>query len=144
MQKILVAVDGSDNGFRALMRAKKIGSAFKCKITILHVVEDHVNPTLFSVDNISGYDVLLQKELERESAKLLDSYMEHFKDYEGEVETITENGNPANEIIKLAEKGEYCLIVIGSRGLGPFTGAMLGSVTNRVVNKSKVDVLTVK
>jgi len=36
------------------------------------------------------------------------------------------------------------LIVIGSRGLSGIKGAILGSVANSLVNKSKVSVLVVK
>ncbi len=144
MQKMLVAVDGSENSDRALQRAKTLATAFGCEITILHVTEDLVHPSLFSVDNVTGNDVLLQKEIDRSSLALLEKYKEEFKDHLGKVNTLSRSGNPAKEIIEIAESQGYNLIIIGSRGLGAFPGAMLGSVSNKVVNKAKVDVLTVQ
>jgi len=35
-------------------------------------------------------------------------------------------------------------VIVGSRGLGGITGAILGSVANSLVHKSKVSVLVVK
>lgn len=144
MKNILVAVDGSQNAHRAVMEAKKIGTLFNSKITILNVIEDHTNPSLFSVDHVSGYGLLVQKELEKHSVKLLDTYMKNFKDYSGEVETLTKVGQPADQIQEVAEETGSNLIVMGSRGLGTFPGLMLGSVSNKVINRSQVSVLIVK
>lgn len=143
MKKILVAVDGSESAERALYRAKELGTPFFSHITILNVVEEHDYPGLFSIESVAGYELLIQKELKGASERLLDSYVEKFENYSGKVDTLTEFGKPADKIIKIAEKGEYDLIVIGSRGVRPYPGAMLGSVSNKVVNKSKVEVLLV-
>lgn len=144
MKKILVAVDGSDSGFRALMRGHKLGSAFKSNLTILNVIDDPVDSNISTIGGFSDYRLLMEKNLKKESENLLDSYMEHFKAYPGQVDTLILFGNPANKIIELSEKEGYDLIIVGSRGLGTFAGAMLGSISNKVVNKSKVDVLTVQ
>lgn len=144
VDKILVPVDGSENSDRALIKAKELATSCESSITILHIIEDLVSPGLFRIDGTSGYDVLLQKELERDSIALLDSCKKNLKDFCGKVETVTKSGNPAQEIMEIAEKGGYDLIIIGSRGLGAVPGAMLGSVSNKIVNKSTVDVLTVQ
>lgn len=148
MDKILVAVDGSESANRALMKAKKIGTAFNSKITILHVIEDVTNPDALYTDALYvshavGYDKIVQKNLEEQSAKLLDSYMDNFKDYTGQVDTLTAKGKPGDTIIKVS-KDDYNLIVMGHRGLGALAGAMLGSVSHKVVNKSAMSVLIVK
>lgn len=144
MKNILVTVDGSESANLALLKAKEIGAAFNSKITILHVVEDIASTDNLRLSLAAGYNLTAQKKLEEKSAKLLDTYMENFKDYSGAVDTLTRKGKPGNTIIKVAEEGDYSLIVMGNRGLGAFAGAMLGSVSHRVVNKSNVSVLIVK
>lgn len=143
MKNILVAVDGSENAERALKKAKEIGTAFKSKITILHVVEE----AFPSAKNMSKGDISKKNELEKNikgtSKKALDAYMEKFEDYDGEVETLIKSGKPGNEIIKVSEEG-YDLLIIGSRGLGAFSRAMMGSVSNKVVNHVKTPVLVIK
>lgn len=144
MDKILVAIDESDSCDRALIRAIDLATSCESSITLLHVIEDNLSPTILSLDSITIDDVLLQKELEKKSERLLDSYRLKAKDFCGKLETLTRSGKPANEIIDVAEKEDYDLIIIGKRGSGDFPGAMLGSVSNKVVNKSNVDVLTVR
>lgn len=144
MKKILVAVDGSKNARRALMEAKKIGTAFNSEIIIIHVIEDLANPSTFYASYTSGHAATVQREMEEKSRELLDTYMEDFRDYEGKVESITRRGRPGTIIKKVAEDESCDLIVMGSRGLGAFSRAMLGSISNKVVNKAKMSVLIVK
>lgn len=143
MKNILVAVDGSENAKRAIKKAEEIGVAFKSKITLLHVVEDGFP----SAKNMSKGDISKKNELEKNikgnSERALDAYMEKFKDYDGQVETLVKSGKAANVIIKVAEEG-YDLLIIGSRGLGSFSRAMMGSVSNKVVNHAKIPVLVIK
>ena len=47
------------------------------------------------------------------------------------------------KVVELAQDVDADLIVMGRRGLGGFTGALLGSVTRRVQHETAVAVLTV-
>ena len=70
--------------------------------------------------------------------------MKYFDDFEGKVNTLLKAGDPADVIIKEAEEGEYDILVMGSRGLGTFSRAMLGSVSNKVLNHVGINVLVVR
>ena len=48
------------------------------------------------------------------------------------------------DVSEFAVKGKFDLVVTGSRGIGGIKGAILGSVANSIVQKSKVSVLVVK
>ena len=56
----------------------------------------------------------------------------------------TGGGHIADQIIGFAHKGKYDMSVIGARGLGGVKETFLGSVSNKVMHKSKVPVLVVK
>lgn len=58
-----------------------------------------------------------------------------------EVELVHER--PADGIIAVAIARSARLIVVGSRGEGPLTGAILGSVTYKLIHRSSVPVLVV-
>lgn len=138
IEKILLAVDGSEYSDRALMKAKQIGTVLNSEITILYVTEDLVSYPYVS----GGIDIAsLQKVFKEQGEKVLDTAMEKFQDYKGKVERLIKSGNPGSEIIKVSEEENYTLIVMGSRGLGVISRAMLGSVSNKVVNGAKVSVL---
>lgn len=56
----------------------------------------------------------------------------------------TGGGHTADQIIGFAHKGKYDMIVIGARGLDGVKETFLGSVSNKVMHKSKISVLIVK
>lgn len=140
MKKILVAVDGSKNSERAVIEAKKYGEAFTSEITLLTVVKPlatayYGNMELSKVDSEkleSGKEAVLKKSLEL------------FEEYEGKVHTKLRKGSPADEILEEAEDGAYDLIIMGSKGLGAFSRTILGSVSSKILNHTKTDVLIVK
>lgn len=144
MEKILVAVDGSENAERALMKAKQIGTAFSSEITILYVLEGVMEDVMARANpHMDIHVTSLEDALKEQSDKVLNSAMEEFKDYKTKVETLTKRGKPGVKIIEVAEEGNYTLIVMGSRGLGAFSRMMLGSVSNKIVNRVKTSVLIV-
>ena len=53
------------------------------------------------------------------------------------------DGDPARELLRAAREGDHDLIVMGSRGRGRVTAALLGSVSNRVMHDSPVPVMIV-
>ncbi len=53
-------------------------------------------------------------------------------------------GQPAERVIELAQARNAGLIVVGSRGRGGITGALLGSVSTEVVRKADRSVLVSK
>lgn len=52
-------------------------------------------------------------------------------------------GDPATSIIKTAEEEGYDVIVMGKRGMGILEELVMGSVTHKVVNQSKIPVIVV-
>ena len=134
MRKILVTTDGSENANKALLEAIHIGEALNLGIDILNVMKDIVISPYMKLDS---YNIQTKEEIEKQGQEILDNALSLFKDFKGQVNTILKIGDPADTIIRQAEKEEYDLIVMGSRGLGTFSKAMLGSISNKVLNHTK-------
>lgn len=62
---------------------------------------------------------------------------------EAEVELLSEDGSPAETIVAYADSVGASMIVVGSRGVGGVRGALLGSVSQRVLHLSHLPVLVV-
>lgn len=135
MKKILVPIDGSDYSIRALDRAKELGEFYKAKITVLTVID--IERFFVGAGSFENELVEDGQELLAKSEKILGDYPYGF-------ETVYKKGNKANEIIKMAEENNFDLIVIGSRGLGGFTRALLGGVSQKVVSHADTTVMVVK
>jgi nucleotide-binding universal stress UspA family protein len=54
------------------------------------------------------------------------------------------HGSAGPSLIQFSQRNKFDLIVIGARGLGSFSGIVLGSLSNFVIHKSKIPVLIVK
>ena len=121
--KILVPVDGSVNGCKAVDEA--IFFAEKCKAEIDFVyVSSNINK---DIPSHIVFDRIWEKVPETIKA-----------------EKHVETGNIPKAILAVAESQKSDIIIMGSRGLGLFKGALIGSVSQKVVEESKIPVMVVK
>lgn len=141
IKKILVPVDGSENSKKALLKAKELGLKFGSEITIITVV-NFLKAGVYDM-NLTYKEDFTKFSIER-GERILDKSHDLIKDYPGKVNTVYKNGDIADEIINMAQKGNFDLIVMGSRGLGTFSRALLGSISSKVVHNLAVSTLIVK
>lgn len=138
MKSILVATDGSENSKKALMEAKILAKWSDSKITIINV-ESNI-PAYIQGDQV---DTITKSATEHQN-EILEEALKIFQDFSGEVDIVRRKGKEGEEIIKEAEKEDYDLIVMGSRGQGGFFRAILGSTTNKVLNHVSKNILIIK
>lgn len=141
MKKILVTTDGSDNATRALLEAKRLGEALNAKVDIINIME-YIFLSPYSTVQFRAMPVT--RNCKEVGEKILKEASEIFDDYKGEVSAKLEKGDPGDIIIEKAEKEGYDLIIMGSRGLGAFSRAILGSVSHKVLNHVNTNVLIVR
>jgi len=140
--KILVPIDGSDMGWRALDHAKTLGEKFGSEITIMHVVQPYN-----TIPSIDGSPLFIPRDLEdiqQTGQTLLNQAEEKMKGYGFPLETKIEFGYPAERILHVAKEGDYRMIVMGSRGLSGIAEFLVGGVVSRVMQHSLIPVLIVK
>jgi nucleotide-binding universal stress UspA family protein len=139
-KRILVPIDGSPDSYRGLRLAVDIAKEHESEITFIHVVERPVffyagmGNTIIPAEVYTG--------LEDHAKKLFSKRKKELTEKGVRTKTLLKRGDPAVQILK-ASRG-FDLIVMGSRGLGRFKRYFLGSVSNSVVQQSKVPVLIVK
>ena len=140
IEKILVAVDGSEGADRALEMAQAVAAPSPdTHIDLVYVV-----PIPLLDDNQAANFKSILDMMVADGRKLLIEARDKMPEVADRTDTLIITGtNPATEIIKLIEKGGYDLMVIGSRGLSGIK-AYLGSVSHKVLNGSKVSVLIAK
>lgn len=140
MKKILVAIDGSKYSQKALFKAKQMATDMGSEVTAFTVV------TLY--DNVYSQTQSIKSELRKaemeKSMKILKEAEDIFADFKGSFTSQYKVGDTVDEIIKFAEAGDYDLLIMGSRGLGVFSRALLGSVSEKVIHHVKTSVMLVK
>lgn len=140
LSKILAAVDGSDNSFRALDHAIFLAKRVEAHLTAIHVVE---NPPTVYVESQKLLNELLTK-YKAESAKVLDRCRQAAEMSGVNIETVLAEGDAATNIVGYAQREGFDLVVIGSRGLGKFKEMVLGSTSSKVLHHIKSAVLIVR
>jgi len=140
--KILVPVDGSKSSLNAAKYVGKLVSALrsKCTITLASVHDDaglgHVKQFVAK----SVVDDYLREVSEKElkaAQKVLDlAGIKH--------SMVIKRGNVAQEIIALANKEKFDLIVMGSKGRTGILDTIMGSVAQKVSAAAKQPILLVK
>lgn len=138
IEKILVAIDGSKNAYKALEYAIRLSMDYGAELLLLTVVPDF-EP---KCDEESAY----QRMLTERAKSYLDSAKEEVEETNQGIKFKTERvfGDPAEKIITIADKKQVDLIVLGSRGLSGVSRWVLGSVSDRVSDYSHCTVLIVK
>ena len=137
MYEVIVwATDGSDAADAALPVARDLARLAGAKIVVAH--DDRI-----SVGRVGGaYSVHADEDdLQAKIAR----QVEELKG-EGLVATLElQRGpeSPADTIAEVAKSAGASLIVVGTRGHGPVAGALLGSVTQRLLHAAPCPVVAV-
>jgi nucleotide-binding universal stress UspA family protein len=137
MKVIVVGYDGSDAAKRALERAAAAGSEGAEVIVVSAVPAQAGGGRMVGVRVVDPHDVADHREELREAQALLEA--------KGIQPRLVEaHGDPAERIVEVASENDAELIVVGGRGLGAVRGALLGSVSIKVVREAACDVLVVR
>ena len=139
-KKILVPLDGSKYGERAILIAADLAKPFKSKITLLFV-----NVPISHIYANEGFLVPdYTEELEEQGDKLLARGMKIAESHGLKAERKMVTGNAAEQIANIANREKFDLVIIGSRGLSRAKAFLLGSVSDKVIRFSHCPVLVVK
>ncbi len=138
---ILLASDGSECAIKAAGVAATLAAKFGARLTIINVYQPF--PTIgpygeaVNVGLDERYITGLQEHAISHAGRAVE---EAGVSYQGRREV----GQPAAEIIRVAEAEGSDLIVMGSRGASGITLFLLGSTCDRVVHHAHCPVLIVK
>ncbi len=138
IKTILAAIDGSDLSDRVIETINELKLEADSKIILVHVILTLGNEAEITADRPQNYAEEIPF---RHIEKQLQTYQTNFS-CTSDIEIVS--GDPAEEIVRLANIYHVDLIVIGSRGLTGFKKIVEGSVSSQVVENSHCSVLVVK
>lgn len=135
MERILVATDGSEGADRAVDFAARLAVKYQASLLIVCVAAGYGLPgtILRQFTNASG--AWLEEALTSLSAETLKSARERAHAL-GAQNIVLESrtGNVAQAILDYADEKDIDAIVVGKRGSGRVAAALLGSVSQKLVN----------
>jgi nucleotide-binding universal stress UspA family protein/nitrite reductase/ring-hydroxylating ferredoxin subunit len=116
---ILAGTDGSPTAGEAARKAMELASTMRAHLALVFVGDPLVGAIRLE-----------------EAAKLAPQKVP--------VERLVVQGEPAEQLVRLAEEGEVELVVVGNKGMSGARRYFLGSVPNAVAHEVATDVLIVK
>jgi nucleotide-binding universal stress UspA family protein len=138
MKTIVVGYDDSDAAVRALARAAELATAFDAKVIVTSVANMLVGAT--AARGIGPLDPVDPPELHR-------AELEHARRFLADrgiaAELELALGEPAEEILELAERRQADVIVVGTREPGLLERLLDPSVSSAVQRHAHCDVLIV-
>jgi nucleotide-binding universal stress UspA family protein len=134
--KVLVAVDGSDESKRAAGVAEELARQFGSSVVVVHVVGIfYSGAATWSPEWSPALEELLHQIVDRMKAAGLAAHV---------LLGDAPHGHVGKAIAELAAEQGADLVVLGSTGRSQLAGLVLGSVSSRVIHFATCPVLVVK
>ena len=146
----MVAIDGSQQGWKAVDLATPLAKVAEAELVLVHVIPAN----------------LLSRDYEAwaEAEGIPGDYLEHqIRQHRARADTVTAEGearvrskgldqvtsqvvegNVAEEIVKLAEHINADMLFVGSRGLSDFKGVLLGSISHKLTHLAPCSCVVVR
>jgi nucleotide-binding universal stress UspA family protein len=148
--KILVAIDGSEHGWKALDLAADLAKERNAALVVLHVVPyEPISEALRAFARAEHLPI--EEEAARfHQARTLGDHLTRAAEARVRARGLdkvvgrTEEGKPAQKILEVAGSEQVDMIIMGSRGLSDARALFLGSVSHQVANQARCTCVTVK
>ncbi|WP_071131704.1 universal stress protein [Enterococcus timonensis] len=138
--KIMVAVDGSDEAELAFKKAVSVTQRNDGELLLVHVIDTRAFQT------ISSFDGMMAEQATEMAKQTLDDYVRYAKENGvTKVSYVVEYGSPKAIIAKdIPTKNHVDLIMLGATGLNAVERLFIGSVSEYVIRNASCDVLVVR
>ncbi len=141
IRRILVPIDFSEHAEAVVNWAAHLAEEHESEIVLLHVY--HL-PVEFRQVEGAYLPADFWTSMKDAAKQQLAQYGERLREQGLDVKEVTREGYPATAIEEEIEQIKADLVVIGSRGRTGLGHLLLGSIAERVVQKARCPVLTVK
>lgn len=139
-RKILCPVDFSEYSTLALRYASALAKENNAQLLVCHLIPDLTQTISYLEGN---YVATVNDALVASATAKTEEFVRNVCPPDQPIVKRIGNGNPSEAILSLAREQEADLIVMGTHGHTGYERFFLGSVTNRVLHKSTIPVLTI-
>ncbi len=139
-KKIIVAVDGSEQGEKAFEKAVSVAVENNAELILAHVIDTR------SFATVAAFDQSVASKADEFAKEIMDKYTKKAAQAGVvKVEKAIEFGSPRAVIPRdIAEKYDADLIICGATGLNTVERFIIGSVSEGIARNAPCDVLIVR
>ena len=136
-RKILVTLENSRTDEAILRHIEELATRLECSVLLVHVADGWVARNFEHLN-------LAESEEMRVDRAYLDEVQQRFAGRGIPAETLLLHGEPADEIVKLADQGDVDLIAMSTHGHRFLADLLYGSTVRKVRHTVEVPVLLLK
>jgi len=141
LERIVVAIDGSENADRALALAADLAARYGASLTLLTVIPPTIIPSyggpVYEPPSLESVRPVYDDLLATRKARVANPRIPR-------VETVEREGVVVEELLAYLDQEKPDLLVMGSRGLSAGKRLFMGSVSDAVVHHAPCPVLVVR
>ena len=149
-KKFLVAVDGSEHGWKASDLAADLARASDAELILLHVIDEL--PVTEGIGRYAQVEGVSLEELNaryRATRSLSDVVIHDAETRAREagvtrVSSLVVEGDAAAEIVEQARLANADMVFLGSHGLSDIQGLLIGSVSHKVLHQAPCTCVVVR
>ena len=145
MKKVLIALDYNPTAQKVAEVGFSLAKAMDAEVILLHVMPDPVYYSPAGSDPIMGYAGITDRGLLQTNSveaikKAAMDFLNKSKDHLGDktIQTVVEDGDCADAILKTANELHVDTIVIGSHSRKWLSNILMGSVTEKVLHHTSI------
>jgi len=142
-EKILYPTDFSDVATKAMTYIKLLKDSGAREVVVLHVVDERGIESIRRYFDQKDFEAL-KKNRKEEIDKLLEEIAKELTQVGLKVKLRLETGIPVREILRVEAEEGVSAVVIGSHGMSNLQEIFLGSVSEKVIRKSRMPVFVIK
>ena len=139
IKNVLVPVDFSPTSRLAVNYGVSFARKFHATLTLLHVVES-------GAAIVAGFPVettAMEKQRRDQALRMLSALLASEDQDDLDLRTVIKSGDIQDEIISVIDEQGAGIVVMGTHGRGLFSRLLVGSVTQGILRKVSVPILTV-
>ena len=135
-EPVIIATDGSESAERAVIVGARMARMFGTRAVLVYV-----RPSIGLLGEPDYQEKLTEQMAYARAAIDRAQTLVSQEGCEADAEIL--EGNARDRVVELAQARNAPMIVVGSRGLGAVTGALLGSVSSALIHRADRPVLVV-
>ena len=139
--KLLVAVDLSESTQTIVEKVEEINKEYPAKVWILHNAEPEPDILEFKVDPLAARETLAKKF--HNEHRQIQEIANRLRKAGLDATALLVHGATVEAILKEASDLDVDMIVVGTHGRGAMYQLLLGSVSERIIHKSRCPVLVI-
>jgi nucleotide-binding universal stress UspA family protein len=150
MKKVLIALDYDPTAQKVAETGFSLAKAMGAEVILLHVISDPVYYSSTEYSPIMGFDGFMKTgSMQLDSVDALKNAALHFLDKSRQhlgdktIQTLVEEGDFAESILKTAKDTHADVIVMGSHSRKWLEDIVVGSITEKVLHHTSIPMLII-